>query len=876
MSETELKTADIPRSSGNTFVVFSSSYDNPAIRLAPTLTAETGLASVVGSLNSDKISIAWNGNNWEVKCFAISSYGQYSFKVTATSNGGDTMESAVSEFTFHVLLLHSDQLVNVLNYELQVGDKLQTPINLPAVNPVLSYGVWHGGLAVPGADPEEQYPSGITLSLRYDSGSEIDIPWIEGTAKRPGLYVGAVHCATDDALIKADGSNPAGVFSGGTDIFAPVILSIRDRDFERGQLMCICDNSVGFNENTVRLIYVNDVLFKEKGDCFCLPMNGSGSWFARHEELVGYTTTVTQVDEYIIELSKEIWELKHRRYIEEDIQEEGGIYPDYTTISTVEKLVDSSLPPSAGWSNGVVVTGDTRLFVPEFGLFDYKGESKGYSLYQQQTIHTRQYLGWKLPPKYTDAEGYILTQRLIADEEKWVIFTKSDRTNIVAIVDTPLPVSGSVIPYAPPSTEKYGTVAIRDLSLGLQNINQAGGALQVASKNSAGGIFAWPDERRALVPYNGTNGDVIQSFSGVTAIISRENFIERGEQWEITWIEGAADYAKGVEEEKNSRGIKLTWTLNEKDLHLSQRTGSHFDWLMILDSAEVKVEHTADGKYKSESVNGVYVGSPGSAPAIYHSDTGTGKMTILSQNVIKSELPSCLTFFIAGGGDHELNKRHQPYVLLKWFGGGASANYTDQFIYEYTVTPYPSMESYTETHTQEYGESITFNPNEFTFVPTRLDLSKVRLSIGEQTVIREEGVFEAKVRKYTETYNEEDYSVDSTAVDIWYDINMKVIREYTTAGDRVVGNTASATWTRSEVLPGFYEGILPVEKTSGTIPSDDNPNANPFEELRKMIDTVKEDLKKCQWPTAALYGAYASGRWEYSGVKNTFTIKSEK
>jgi hypothetical protein len=113
-------------------------------------------------------------------------------------------------------------------------------------------------------------------------------------------------------------------------------------------------------------------------------------------------------------------------------------------------------------------------------------------------------------------------------------------------------------------------------------------------------------------------------------------------------------------------------------------------------------------------------------------------------------------------------------------------------------------------------------------------------------------------------------------VDIYYDLNMKVIREYTTAGDRVIGNTASATWTRREVLPGVYDGDLPVEETSGTIPSDDNPNANPFEELRKMIDTVKEDLKKCQWPTAALYGAYARGWWEYSGVKNTFTIKSEK
>lgn len=836
---------DIPRSSGNTFIIYSSSLTSPVVRQAPSFSAVTDIAEVSGSLDNELLSITWR-DGWQVRCKKTSVWGQFSFDVTVTSKGSDSRLSDTQRFTLEVVLMAVDESFDYIFRQYQVGEKVSEKLEQTPAGPVLSYGV-RGQLYSP---DEKRYGSGLFLSLVDETGDGFEVPKITGTAARPGIYVAAIHCASDDIS----------TFSGGTDMLAPVVVAIRDKDYEDGQLMVLADNQVQFNENSLRLVYCDDDLFNNKGGNFCVRMSGGGgTWLGQYEEQAQTTVFVT---EYQVQLAGERWQLSRREYTQ------GDPPPGWTKISSAGKLAGSDLPPSAGWSDGAVISGDTRYFVPGYGLFDYKGVGEFGEFYQQQTTHTRQYKGWDTAAEYTHNSGHILRKKEIDGKLEWVLPGTDEFGNAIDNVVTPQAVSGVVFPYSPAVTEKYGNIAVRDLTFSGLCTHAQLGQFVAASGGFASGFFTVPDVRRQMVPYNGTSGDRKYKFTGVDVKVSKNTFVERGEKYEQTYREGEGYYSRGESDYTLEQGVELEWLLDGMPLDCCRRSGDVFSWLMTTGKPDIDAKHTVEGSGSGRSTWGFY-GTPGDPPYIYGRDEHVAEFKNISEETTQSDLPSLLTFYIAGAPDAEKGKQHQLWSLCRWSGGGANSRFTDRETR--TVTEYTEGSDSVDTRKYEADLSgfVDFTPNEFSMIPSRLKIGD-DLKVEDQAITEEKSTFTAKVNIYHEDYTYDDSSdswLVTTTILLWYDLEIKLSRTYAQKGGQVIPTDTRATFKRVEKNPGTYPGDIPTVTTEGVIEDAD--------ELQAMIDAAKADVASCELPATDTVGDTAMGRWENTGIRTKLEIKTK-
>lgn len=829
---------DVPHSTGNTFIVFSNG-ENPDVRLAPSFSTVTGIAEVSGGLDNDVLSISWNGG-WQVRCKKHSVWGRYSFSAAVTSRGSNTRAADTQIFELMVFVSARDNTFGFLYLPFRVGDKINIPLEQKPVNPILSYGK-RGQLKSP---DKQQYSSGLHLSLQ-DDGTGLEIPRITGTAKRPGIYVAAIHSVTDDSQ---DG------FSGGTDMIDPVVVVIRDKHYEDNQLMVIADNPLQNNPNALRLVYADDELFNSKGGNFCIAMSGgNGEWFGRHEENV---QTSIIVNEYRVVQKIDDWTLLWREYTQSLLGDDEPP-PEWKAIAAAPAIDNSNIPPSAGWSNGAVISGDTRYFIPGYGLFDFKGVDDLGEFFQQQTTHTRQYDGWRTAAEYTNASGYMLRQKYVDDRLRWFL---SNGTEV-----EPIPVSGVAFPYAPAVTEMYGSHAVRDLTIRGVSAQAPRRDIVMEAGGIVGSFFVEPDVRRQIVPYNGTKGDVKRMFAGVSVSTEKESFTERREKKENGYIEGEGEYnsVDGVFEV--SHGIRLQIDFVGKELPYSRRSGDVQDWLMCTADTDAQVDHTFDANVASTVVRMTL--SSGAPEGL--TSTIKAKMSNEYVRTTTVEEPTTVTFYIVGGPDAESDKQHQLWALLRWEGGGASCNYRD--VLEYTSeNVYTDGSVENDTWTESYSGSVSYSPKELTLIPSRIAVGE-ELDIATAETVKERSVFTASVVReaYTWEYSEDEgFVVAEVVVTQRYTLRIELTRTYSIQGGVEITNEARAIYTRRETPPGTYaDGVFPEPIiTSGELENND---------VLIMISAAKADVESCG-SGAAGEGQISDGEWQLTGSRERLKLEHLK
>lgn len=879
---------DIPRSTGNTFILYTNNLETPDVIQAPSFSAITGIKSVSGGLDNENVTIQWKNGSWFFACKKTSVLGRYSFEVSVSSVGSDTRESTTVTFTFQVILLHGDDNFDYFFFKYRVGDKVNKTIEQRTANTVLSYGI-HGQLYSP---DENRYGSGLYLALVDESGDGFQIPKLMGIATRPGIYIAAIHCATDDSL---DG------FSGGTDMIAPVIVSIIDKNYADNQLMVVANNDTASNQNILRLIYCKDDLFRNKGGWFSVQMSGgNGTWVGRYEEQAQSAIIVT---EYQIKLDGKFWSLLRREYT---MGEEDSL-PEWERVSNVAKIPNSELPPSYGWSNGAVISGDTRYLVDEYGLYDYKGEKDGEPFFQQQVTHTRQYKGWNTPAEYTNNQGYILIRKEIDKEYKWVLLA-ADFETIIKQDFEPKTFIGVVVPYAPPTREKYAERTVRDLAFENINIHNSVREVEMLNNGIAGSFWDYPDERRNLVPYNGTSGDNDYYISDISVSVKKYSFYERGTKAENTFSEGIGEYWKGNSYTKRQQGVKLDWDIPRQKLKYSRRDGDAFGWVMGVDFPQKAWEHTWEGEHRESSIVGDYWGNVKDGYTLRTTSESNGKYIKGKEDVWQSDLPTRFTFYIAGGADYTSGKWHNIWAISRWLGGAVNLSATDKELITINTIYYASeTEPQTDTQTYEYQHSINigFNPNFLLRIPHLVKIDE-DLSIEPQTVINEESKFTATIEQlqaFGDLNDENEWVLSGVNIRLYYDLTITFKRSYTAINGKDVIDSLFVQMTKVEKKAGVYSSyppnittIVTYEVANGqpkiTTEIDDRVNQKQTKneefleygvladrmnkETKKAMDEAKDDVESCELKATNTAEDRANGQWSYSGTKEELAITNKK
>ena len=887
MSNTKLTIMDdIPRSSGNTFIIYADIKGKPTVAQNIILSATTGIKSVVGELDNSALKITWNGSDWDITCKKAAGDNAsphanfYNFKCSVSSKGSKTRKAATVDFSFEVILCNIDDNFQMFYRQYQVGDKVREKLEQLTANPKHSYGVW-GQLYSPDAN---RYGSGLYLALIDEIGDDFEEPFLMGTASRPGLYVAAIHCTTDDK---------SGLH-GNNDMAAMVIVSIRDKNYADNQIMVMADNGIINDENTVKLVYCKDALFANKGGCFSVKMiNKNGEWTGKYEEKAQTTIWVT---EYRIALTGKTWHLSRREYTK------GDNPPSWSAVSTVAALEYSTLPPSYGWSNGAVVSGHTMYHVPEYGLFDYKGVNDGVPFYQQQTTHTRQYKGWKTAAEYTNNKGYILTLQEVNEEKQWVLLEHNSNTMVEEDVSA-LPVAGVVVPYSPPTTEKYGSKSVRDIAFENICINTPPNNLAMISGNIAGGFWKWPNEARELVPYNGTSGDKEYYMAGVSATVEKYSFYEQGEKGEHSYIEGDGMYKKWSRSVKRKQGIKLKWDIDRSHLKYSQREKDVFQWLMAVATPTISTEHIWEGEYSANSIEGWYdYSNIENGYEILGRFTTSGRYNKGEDIFSESKNPTRFTFYIGSGADYKSGKWHNIWSVPRWQGGTVSLSASDKEIVE-DISDYGDGDIFTEEVTHEYPLSINFSPNHFLRIPALVKVGE-DFSIEKQKLIDDQSTFTAKIEKYQEHYDYDVWLYDIASVDIrlYYDLTISFNRVYTSVADSEIWDSYNVVMTKVEIKDGSYADWPDSISTTTTYSTTGNqgsittvtrtPDGQEKEVVENLeiaeviaraqaetddaIKKAKEDVESCELEKTNTYGDVADGSWTMEGSREELSIQTQK
>lgn len=873
---------DIPRSTGNTFIIYSNNLDTPKIAQSPSFSAVTGIASVSGGLDDENLKISWKNGGWQASCKKLSVFGSYSFNASVTSKGGGKRKSATSRFTLEVILLGVDDTMDYIFKQYQVGDKINETLGQKTANEILSYGVW-GQLYSP---DEERFGSGLFLSLVDESGDGFEVPKLTGVAARPGIYVAAIHCATDD---------DKNGFSGGNDLPTPVVVAIRDKDFEENQLMVVCNNQVQHNENSLRLIHCKEHPFTEKGGSFSVFLDGNvsnGIWMGRYEEQAQKTIQVT---EFRIAPDNGRWQLSTRSYTKEDEN-----LPPWKGISTAPPISGSGYPPSAGWSNDVVVAGDTHYYVPGCGFFDFKGKVNNRPIYQQQTWHTPQYDGWKNRSKeFKYDEGLILQQKEIEGKLEWTLDVVELNVGIVNKIVQPQGFAGVVVPYAPPTVEKYGSDVVRDLSFNGVSVHTPPGEIALLNNNIVGGFWRWPDERKEFVPYNGTSGDRDYYMEEISASVEKYSIYEKSGRAESTYVEGIGEYYKGQTSNWRKQGLKLDFKIPRQKLKYSNRSGDAFAWLMALDTPESDWEHTWEGQYDSHSINGMYdSGNVEDGYTTRLTSEVSGRYTKGNGQISKTDVPTKIVFYVAGGADYTTGKWHNVWILPRWQGSAVRLLTTDKETLLY-VNQYPDDGSEDKWEMEYfYPADVNFLPNFLLRIP-KLAQSNNEFSIDPQAIVKENSTFKADIKQYQvfSEWSEEDFELVIKNVDIrlYYNLTITQARIYTKINGKELDDSLTITITRKEKKTGTFPDINSPETTAttvytaidgkGSITTITNGVQHTEEvdfvtvierarnDVASAMQQAKNDVSSCELEKTNTYDDHADGSWSYESVEEKLEIK---
>lgn len=833
---------DLPRTTGNVFFIYANAAagGTPTVRVAPSISAKTGLASVSGELSNGILTITPNtSGGFSVILNINQAKGFFNFNVTATTNGDSTHEAATVTFTFYVVLVGSDEVFDFIKREYRVGDEVNEQIQLAPANGIHDYRVTGGSLRAMDVDSDApEYASGITVSIR--TISNVDQVWLSGRAKRPGCYLAWLDCTTWDS------GGGATYFSGGSNMAAPVIVSIRDRNVEPGTLCVMLPQTVSHNANALRLIMCNDDVFPNMGGWFRVRMSGgSGVWSGQYQKPV---YNGIEYHDYRVELSGQTWTLKTRAYHEDDTP------PEWSTLATAPAIIGtewiSPYPPSSGWSDGAVMTGDTWYNVPGQGMFDHKGEYQERPVYQEQCIHTRQYSGWTRGAEYQNNAGRLLWQD---GNGKWNIYSTAWAVLVEDV--TPQGIDGAAIPYAPPVMEKIGSDPVRDLSFGpfsvggtnsALNVNNevSTGALALFSGGTAGGIFSWFDAARLIVPYNGSSGDRKQSGS---LSCSLKEYVRNEYSSRITVHQydeimigeplvsddtGSGNYKSGVELGWSWSGV-LPFGTRDNNTPIIFGTSP---------SGGITASHNVEGgtsrSYYTEWFSG--------------GDTETWETTYKtkSQEVDRTDYAGQLPlvfFYPFSAPDADSDTWHQIWFAARLVGGGAKVSWVDE-----RTTVQTSTWADPTTTTEEITGSRSTGGRYHTAHPVRFDGA---FMLEGQTDFYEEGTFTATAYTWTTDFKSYDDYEDIISDNGWYELTITKKIRYTAIGGKRVGSDTNISWTKKTRPAGTYsDGLPPYTTTTG--------NSTEFSVYEALVKEAKDKVAAYVAP-----GAY--GRAEYEWRDNS-------
>ncbi len=417
------------RVKSDTFIIFSTSKDNSGatVRYAPEIFSDYGIASVSGGIGSGAVRITPNGTGWSVSC-DFRAHGSFSFEAEITENPPeDGVQGATKTVTLYALVYGKDRpMIGKTFYQFAVGEE----VNITGISGVCAQTFFD--VAIHGAGPlksVEGYESGLTVyAVQEEGGTKNIAAKIIGTAARPGLYSFSV---TTNSVTPQHETNPFPPGPGTDTIF----VSIYDPCGAGTPMVLDLNCKYHFNPDSFRII--THAVADSGAERLTGSFARSGAEWIRNESRS--QLQYTQFWEYKIVPEDSAWNLYGRSYFS------GDTVPEWKHYATAPAIADCDVPPSAGWSEGVIAMGAVRYFVGGHGFFDRKTDT----LYQSSPHFVREFEGWEQQPGFPGGEFMALENGV------W----KIDGETV-----NPAAISGAALPYSPPRFE--------DLAAGPLNFNK--------------------------------------------------------------------------------------------------------------------------------------------------------------------------------------------------------------------------------------------------------------------------------------------------------------------------------------------------------------------------------------------------------------------
>ncbi len=651
----------------DSFIIFSNAKNNDGAEVlyAPAYTADYGMKSVSGSLNENGVHITpkSDGTAWDIVC-DFKSEGMFSFDAVLEENpppdDDDAEHGDIRAFTAHVLVLGEDFPMLMDNfYQFAVGSKVEiTGIRGECIQEFFDVSINPTGELL-SFDGEKQYQSGLSVVAEIDTATSRTIgAKIVGTASRPGLYAFRV---TTNSVTPQHETNP---FPPGSAT-EMVMVSIYD-PYRAGTLMVIDPyTEYEFNPDAFRVLThaldspVAEYLansFYRNGDAF--------EWYCSVGVSAG--STIQNFD-YLLYRIGDTWYIVGRSYFN------GDAIPGYETLSTAPALANSEYPPSAGWSNGVIVMGAVKYFVSGYGFFDWKSET----LYQSSPGWVRRYPGWDFDPD--DPEGTDDPEESGGTGESGgtapqggvlMLFENGAFTIDGAEVEV-VEISGAALPYSPPRIED---AALQELNFnGLVRI----GDLGFAGGGAASGFWSRYPIHRQIHPvlnhpsvemvmhvtdqYSHTISSTQSSASnfGSSATRSSDEYtLEENDEKTLkqsvnpmaeNYSGDALSALYGVTVNGGSAthtGSRISHSVNSS----SNRMGVDADWYTLTTQEDVSAATSISGDVESRAVGALGVGSGRNPGMKYEGAYWSGSM--VSSARWPTQTTTTTESFNSGTGEH--------------------------------------------------------------------------------------------------------------------------------------------------------------------------------------------------------------------------------
>ncbi|MGE4563371.1 MAG: hypothetical protein AB7F32_00745, partial [Victivallaceae bacterium] len=489
--------------------------------------SETGIAEAAGAYESAAVDITPVLNDGVISFEVIGKqqgvYGSGTFVLTLTTNGDAELEieAATVSYTLHVVVFGKADILGWGRAKTYyVGDYVERfSIASSPINPVIDYGATVSGSL---KDITGTYDSGLSVTHVTDlTGRTVGIE-LGGTAVRPGVYLVWVfiNCWTEGGQY----DNLPSSFDRGNNA-VPLVVTILDDDFAEGNLMVCSPAEVSVPAACYRAVWLSETVqaiasAEHLYNCE-LGQISEMLWAGSYVDDRG-TYTITY--QYQLRNDGDAWLLEGR---EIDSRSEDPPPPFEVYESSDLRLEGQTVPHIYGWTN-VILQGLTAFALwarptsedpwTLYGFFNLLAPS----VYEQQIQYTPQYEGYVTAPERQFASGLIYSE----DPE-----IEGDFTGYLVKKE---PITTMVTPYAPPATEFYNTMAIRDVAtiISADMIRDDKKVVALIPHSLYGqrdGISVpggeawryWAGARR-IVPLNGTSGDWA-SLPPVTVTYESEN-----------------------------------------------------------------------------------------------------------------------------------------------------------------------------------------------------------------------------------------------------------------------------------------------------------------------------------------------------------------